>query len=162
METKKVNINQFKGNDCGKIGKAVEMSITGKAEIAKAGKADWRYLRKCFEIKTGASELGNAGDQLCKGSSRVLYIPVPVVDSDGMVDVTSSEGFVLSRNNFLTALAQAGALREKTSSHGVRKITIQTFWNTKRNAPHGKLYERILGSMYQYCDMTLQEFLEQA
>lgn len=116
-------------------------------------------MRKCFEIKTGAGELGDIDGQLCRGSSRVLYIPVPVENADGSISPENQEGFVLTRDNFLAALAAAGALREKTSTHGIRKVTIQTFWNRKQNKPHGRLYERILDAMYDYCDMTLEDFL---
>lgn len=155
----KNNIKDYKDTDCGRFGKAMECAITGKDEIGKAGRTDWRYMRKCFEIKTSAGVLGDIDGQLCYGSSRVLYIPVPVTNVDGSISPEKQEGFILTRDNFLAALAAAGALREKTSSHGVRQITIQTFWNRKLNKPHGRLYERILDAMYDYCDMTLEDFL---
>lgn len=155
----KNNIKDYKTTDCGRFGKATECAVTGKDEIGKAGRTDWRYMRKCFEIKTGAGELGDIGGQLCRGSSRVLYIPVPVENADGSIDLAKQEGFILTRDNFITALKAAGALREKTSTHGIRKVTIQTFWNRKQNKPHGQLYFRILDEMYFRCDQTIGEFL---
>lgn len=154
------NINNYKETDCGRIGKALECAITGKDKIGSAGKTDWRHFRKCYEIKTGAGELGDIGGQLCKGSSRVIYVPVPVIEANGDVDLSKQEGFVLSRDAFLQALESAGMLREKTTTAGTRKVTIQTFWNRKLNKPHGKGYDRVINAMYDYCEMTLEEFIE--
>lgn len=151
------HIADYNPIDSGLFGKALECSIT-KAEKAKAsGKTDWTHLRKRYEIKSGAGELGNAGGKLVKNATLVIYVPVPVADNNGEIRPEIQEGFVLTRENFLLALTQAGAIREKTATNGTRKITIQTFWNRTKNAPHGKLYERILDAMYEYCNCTLEE-----
>ena len=55
--------------------------------------------------------------------------------------------FVLSRADFLFVLESCGLLREKISTNGQRKITIQTFWNNKLNAPHGKKYFKLLDAL---------------
>lgn len=150
-----VSTSSLSVRDCGRYGKATETADTGK-RCKAAGKVDAYHFRKAYEWKTGAGELGNAGDNLLKGVQYVVYVPVVV---DGL-ELDEQEGFVLTREGFLQALEQAGAIREKTSTAGVRKVTIQTFWNHSKNAPHGKLYERILDAMYETCLMTLEEWVE--
>lgn len=149
--------------DDGMGGKAFEASITGR-RCKASGKTDWTHLRVRFEVKTGAGELGNLGQRLLKGCKHVLYVPVPVWTEDSrgrlVIDPWKQEGFVLSREAFLEALAEANLIREKTSTAGVRKVTIQTFWNSKQNKPHGRGYERLLDALYSHCEMTLEEFLE--
>jgi len=150
-----VSTTSFSARDCGRYGKATETADTGK-RCKSAGKVDAYHFHKAYEWKTGAGELGNAGEVLLKGIKYVVYVPVVV---EG-VELDRQEGFVLTREGFLQALEDAGALREKVSTAGVRKVTIQTFWNRSKNAPHGKLLERILDTMYEACLMTLEEWVE--
>lgn len=149
-----VTTSSLSARDCGRYGKATESADTGK-RCKVAGKVDAYHFHKAYEWKTGAGELGNAGDSLLKGVQYVVYVPVVV---EG-VALDKQEGFVLTRDGFLQALEEAGALREKTSTAGVRKVTIQTFWNRSKNAPHGKLLDRILDAMYETCLMTLEEWV---
>lgn len=153
------NVNDYKESDCGRFGKVTECNITGSDSVKTAGRVDWTYLRKRYEIKTGAGELGNVGERLVKGASMVLYIPIPEVEADGSLDVARQEGFILTRTAFLEAIETAGLLREKTSTSGSRKVTIQTFWNRKLNKPHGKGYERLLDALYENCEQTLEELI---
>ena len=67
---------------------------------------------------------------------------------DETADITEQEGFVMSRELFLETLDECGLIREKTSTSGQRKVTIQTFWNRKQNKPHGKGYQRMLDAFY--------------
>lgn len=151
--------------DFGRFGKATEKSLKEAlglvAKVAKQGRTDLRKARVCYEVKTGAGELGNLGEKLVKGSSMVVYVPVV----DESVAVYEQEGFVLSREAFLATLEACGLIREKTSTAGVRKITIQTFWNRARNKPHGKGYARMLeafGTLVASGEaITLQEWLAQ-
>jgi hypothetical protein len=154
------NMNDYNVNDCGRYGKAMECSVTGKDKAKSANKVDWYHLRKRYEVKTGAGELGNVGGRLVKGAQKVLYIPVVVLDEKGNVIPRNQEGFILTRENFLQALEVAGALRTKVSTAGVEKVTIQTFWNRKKDAPHGRLYFKILDAMYEYCEETLEDMLD--
>jgi len=163
----KNTVSDYNMNDCGRYGKAMECAMTRKDRAKSANKVDWYHLRERYESKTGAGELGNVGERLVKGVKKVLYIPVVVTrtvvvngKTKEVVLPEDQEGFILTRENFLQALESAGALRTKVSTAGVEKVTIQTFWNRKKNAPHGKLYERILDAMYEYCDETLEEMLE--
>lgn len=145
--------------DNGAFGKAFESALTGKRCKAQ-NKVD-RWLGKVrLEVKTGAGELGNAGSRLLAHTDKVVYCPVPVADADGYVDPYKQEAFLLTREAFLQALAEAGALREKTSTAGIRKVTIQTFWNRKANKPHGALLYRLLDALYENCECTLKDLLE--
>lgn len=154
------NLENYSLADCGAFGKAFEAAITGK-RCKRSGKVDWTHAKNRYEVKTSAGVLGNAdGSRLLKGARFVIYCPVPVVDADGYIDLEKQEAFVLTRENFLACLENAGALREKTSTAGTRQITIQTFWNRKQNKPHGALLYRLLDELYDNCEMTLEEMLE--
>lgn len=147
----------YKVEDSGKNGKTFERDLKAffnqRAVVAKQGKIDFRRDRKCYEVKTGAGEL----DYLLKSSVKyVVY--VPVVNMDYPVD--EQEGFILNRADFLQILEEVGLIREKTATSGAHKVTIQTFWNAKRNAPHGAKYEKLLDSLYDSCIMTLEEYFE--
>ena len=154
----------YKEHDDGKIGKATEEAVKEflglKVCVAKAGRTDMRKARICYEVKTGAGELGDLDGKLLKGSSMVIYIPV--VDENLSVD--RQEGFVMSKQVFIETLGALGLIREKTSTAGARKITIQTFWNRSKNKPHGRGLAKMLDAFY---DMegeevqTLQSWLEQ-
>ena len=154
------NLNNYSVADCGAFGKAFESALTHR-RCKSAGKIDWNHYRVKYELKTGGGELGDAdGSKLLKGVMYVIYCPVPVADADGKVKPEKQEAFVLTRDAFLASLEQAGALREKTSTAGKRKVTIQTFWNRKQNKPHGALLYRLLDALYENCECTLEEMLE--
>lgn len=149
----------YKMEDSGKFGKTFERDLKAsfcqKAVVAKQGKIDFRRDRKCYEVKTGAGEL----DYLLKSSIKyVVYVPVVSMD----YPVEQQEGFILNRADFLQILEEVGLIREKTSTAGAHKVTIQTFWNHKKNAPHGAKYEKMLDRLYDACIMTLEEYFEQS
>lgn len=140
--------NNFKNTDCGALGKATEVGLKAvlhlSQKVAKAGRTDLRKANICYEVKTGAGELGLVGGKLIKGSSMVIYIPV--VNENGAI--YQQEGFVMSRELFLETLDKIGLIREKTSTSGQRKITIQTFWIHSKNKPHGTKYAQMLDAFY--------------
>lgn len=152
------NVNTYNPADCGMVGKGFESCFTGK--YCKPSMRVDRYLngRKC-EIKTGAGELFAVGKKTLAHCNLVLYCPVVVVDADGYIDPYKQEAFFLSKESFLEALTEAGAIREKTTTAKQRKFTIQTFWNRSKNKPHGALLYRILDAMYDHCEATLEEVL---
>lgn len=150
----------YKANDDGRMGKATEKGIKAvlhlTEKVARAGQTDLRKGGVCYEVKTGAGELGFVGDKLVKGSSMVIYIPV--VDENATIE--RQEGFVMSRENFIAILGGCGMIREKTATDGSRKVTIQTFWNRKQNKPHGKGLDRMLEAFYKTEEVrTLEEWL---
>ena len=153
----------YKSTDTGATGKAFERACKEHlhmlSKVARAGQSDLRRAKIYYEVKTSSGELGNDGEKLIKGSSRVIYCPR--VESDKKLN--EQVAFVLSRANFLLVLESCGLLREKISTNGQRKITIQTFWNNKLNAPHGKKYYKLLDAL-NACDesgraMTFAEWL---
>lgn len=146
--------------DSGKNGKNFEAGIKGvlnrKPVCSKAGKVDLRKVKN-FEVKTAAGELGNITDKkLVSGCSMVIYCPVV----EPTKTIFEQEAFVLSRETFLDVLESVGLIREKISSQGVKKITIQTFWNNSKNKPHGKKYYDLIDALYDNCDCMLDELLE--
>ena len=156
--------NNYKMTDCGGWGKTGEKSIKEflnlKVSVSKAGCTDLRKANICYEVKTGAGELGLVGGKLVKGSTMVIYIPV----IDETAEIYEQEGFVMSRELFLDTLEGCGLIREKTSTSGARKVTIQTFWNRKLNKPHGKGYQKMLDAFYDLEGngvQTLEEWLGQ-
>lgn len=150
----------YKITDSGKYGKTFERDLKAafdrKPVVSKPGCVDFRFNHKNHEIKTGAGELGSYDSKLIKGASLVVYVPV-VNDS---LNVTAQEGFILYRETFLQCLSDCNLIREKISTTGQRKITIQTFWNHKLNKPHGAKYYKLLDSLYDNCIMTLEEWFE--
>lgn len=160
---KKIYINE---NDCGSVGKAFEMAIKANCglvvKVARPGRTDLRKARVCYECKTGAGELFDCGKETLKGCSAVLYAPVVRLASDEngeYIDLYHTKGYWLTKEAFLEALQEAGAVREKVSSSGVRKVTIQTFWNRSKNAPHGKLLWRMEESLEAHCSASLADWL---
>lgn len=154
----------YKPTDTGATGKAFERACKEHlhmiSKVARAGHSDLRRANVYHEVKTGGGELGNDGEKLVKGSSRIIYCPV--VDCEK--ELEKQVAFVLSRENFLHVLESCGLLREKISTNGQRKITIQTFWNNKLNAPHGKKYYKLLDTLNACVEsgqaMTFAEWLD--
>lgn len=154
----------YKSTDTGAAGKAFERACKEHlhmlSKVARAGQSDLRRANVYHEVKTGGGELGNDGEKLVKGSSRVIYCPR--VESDK--ELEKQVAFVLSRADFLLVLEHCGLLREKVSTNGQRKITIQTFWNNKLDAPHGKKYFKLLETLNALVDfgqaMTFADWLK--
>ena len=148
----------YKETDCGAMGKTFERNLKAcfnqKEIVSRQGKIDFRRDRKCYEVKTGAGEL----DSLLK--SKIKYVCyVPVVNMEAAVD--RQEGFILEREIFINLLETCGLIREKTATNGSRKVTIQTFWNNSKNAPHSKKkYNLLLSELYDNCIMTLDEYFD--
>lgn len=137
----------YKETDTGAVGKAFERAckehLNMLSKVARAGHADLRRGGVYHEVKTSGGELGNEGEKLVKGSSRVIYCPVVKAEAD----LTEQNAYVMTRDTFLSVLEVVGLLREKTSTNGQRKITIQTFWNNKLDAPHGKKYFKLVNAL---------------
>lgn len=150
----------YKMTDCGANGKTFERDLKAafnrKAVVSKQGEVDFRKSYKNYEVKTAAGELGNYGEKLVKGVSLVLYVPVV----NPALPVTEQEGFILDRVTFLECLESCGLIREKVSTSGQHKVTIQTFWNNKLNKPHGAKYFKLLDALYDNCLMTLEEWFD--
>lgn len=151
--------------NCGWRGDAFE---TGTKEflgfknphVSKSGKPDLRRGGRWYEFKHSAGELGAVNDKLVKGSSMVCYAPI-IRDNDELANI---KAYVLSREDFLAILENVGLLREKTSTNGQRKITIQTFWVNKSDKPNGKKYFYLVDALEKAikdgCAMRFADWLE--
>lgn len=156
-----VSMNGMNVADSGRFGKAVEMAMTEKSYVKASGKCDWTHLRERFEIKTGAGELKITRTGKIAHCKKILYIPVPVESASETLNPFEQEGFILDADDFLEILQDVGLFREsKKKTDGSYTAAIQTFWNRKKNAPHGKGYERLLDALYDRCEETLEDFLE--
>lgn len=96
---------------------------------------------------------------------KILYIPVPLTSYEHgfeLLDPYEQEGFILDGDAFLEILQNVGLFREsKKRNDGSYTSAIQTFWNRKKNAPHGKGYERLMDALYSACDNgDAEEFSE--
>lgn len=143
----------------------VKALLNKKAEIAAAGKTDLR-LGKCYEIKTGAGTLDytGTGKAMCYGSTMVIYAPVvPQQDSFTADELEAVEAFVMTRKVFIETLENLGMIRHKVSTAGQDVLSIQTFWNHSKNAPHGAKYGKMLDAFYNLVDEgSAQTFVEWA
>lgn len=138
----------FDKSDCGWRGKAFEVGTkdyfgSKNPRVSPAGRADYRRANHYYEFKHCGGELGILGDKLIKGSSLICYAPIIHGDDE----LQTIKAYVMPRDMFLTVLDSVGLLREKTSSNGIRKVTIQTFWNNKLDEPHGKKYFKLVDAL---------------
>lgn len=105
------------------------------------------------EVKTGAGQIPNN----LKGNSYVVYCPVV----DLSKPLIKQEAFILKRSTFIQCLKESGCYREsKTTTAGTKTEAIQTFWNHKLNAPHGKKLYKLLDALYASDALTVEEWLE--
>lgn len=104
------------------------------------------------EVKTGAGQIPNN----LKGNSYVVYCPVVDLNKP----LHKQEAFVVKRAVFIQCLKDSGCYREsKRTTSGTRTEAIQTFWNRKLNAPHGRKLEKLLDALYASEAMTVEEWL---
>lgn len=145
--------------DSGLVGDALELAIKDfygrPLVISKQGHSDIRIGNRNYEIKNGGGELGNEDGKLVKGSGWAIYVPVVLVD----YPLSRQDGYVMTRQDFIDSLDEAGAIRRKTSTSGQKKVTIQTFWNRKLNKPHGRLMFRMIEAFESRDNEELCEFL---
>lgn len=151
------NVNNYNPTDSGKWGKATESALTGKRCKAQ-GKVDWKHLSQSYEIKTGAGQLDNI---VRLKTRKILYIPVPELDTSGDIIPDRCEGFILSAPDFIDLLKSVGLFREsKVGTDGKARPAIQTFWNHSKGKPHSmKAYQRLMDALYETCEMTLEDLL---
>lgn len=163
-----------KVTDSGRYGDAMEMATKDffgyVVKVAANSRPDLRRGGKCYEFKTGAGEV----EKLYHSEQPyVMFIPVPVYKEvpagfadDGTplvsitIDVERCEGFLFERKVFLQGMESIGAIRAaKKGTDGIRRHCIQTFWNHKKNAPHGALLDRILEFGYSESVADFEQWL---
>ena len=142
----------FNKTDKGYIGKAFEMAIKNALnrknadKVSAQGKSDFRFCRINYEVKQNGSCIQyRPNARYISGSSRVIYathIAYNVVAEDAdtitiCVDLANTDMYVVDRNAFIEfLLTHKGAVKVNKERE---TVNIQTVYNYKRNAYHGKL-----------------------
>lgn len=145
----------FNKTDSGYIGKAFEMAIKDALnrknadKVSPCGQTDFRFDRKCYEVKQNGSCVKYSHDsRYIKGSNRVIYathIAYNVVEETMenisiTVDLASTEMFILDKQDFIEFLGTVNGIKIN-ASRGTANI--QTCYNYKKDAYHGRLGHRI-------------------
>lgn len=140
----------FNKTDSGYIGNAFEMAIKDALErnhsnrVMPAGQTDL-YYGKHYDIKQNGTVLQyNADWGMIRGSSRVIYathVAYNVVAETEhtisiQIDLGGTEMYCLDRKQFLDFILNEKGFCKYNESRGT--INLQTMWNYKKNAYHGK------------------------
>ena len=148
----------FNKTDKGYIGKAFEMAIKDALnrknadKVSAQGKSDFRFCRINYEVKQNGSCIQyRPNARYISGSSRVIYAThvaynVVAEDADTItiaVDLGNTDMYVVDRNAFVAfLLTHKGAVKVNKERE---TVNIQTVYNYKKNAYHGKLGKDIEG-----------------
>lgn len=125
-----VGIDNFKPNDSGKYGKAFEINVKltlngnrgNSGRVSAKGKIDVQYKGKKLEIKSNCGEL----EKIAK-NDFVIYT------MDNERDFQSPErASVIPADEFFQMMESLGLVREKKTTGGYIKTTIQTYKNSKK------------------------------
>ena len=145
----------FNKTDSGYIGKAFEMAIKDALnrknadKVSPCGQTDFRFDRKCYEVKQNGSCVKYSFDgSFIKGSSRVIYashVAFDIVAEDNenitiAIDLAKTDMFILDKTEFMDYLNEQGYLKIN-ASRGT--VNIQTGYNYKKNAYHGRVGRNI-------------------
>lgn len=134
------------------LGQPLSVSARGVVDVKTRVSATVKTYNK-VEVKTGAGQIPNN----LKGNSYVVYCPVVDMNKP----LIKQEAFVVKRAVFIQCLKESGCYREsKTTTAGTKTEAIQTFWNRKLNAPHGKKLYKLLDALYASEAMTVEEWLK--
>ena len=145
----------FNKTDSGILGKAFEMAIKDALnrknadKVSPCGTTDFRYNHNCYEVKQNGScvRYSNTNTYI-KGSNRVIYathIAYNVVEENEnditvAVDLAKTDMFILDRKEFIEFLQSVNGIKIN-ASRGTANI--QTCYNYKKDAYHGRLGHRI-------------------
>ena len=145
----------FNKTDSGIFGKAFEMAIKDALnrknadKVSPCGSEDFRLGAVRYEVKQNGSCVRYANStKYIKGANRVIYathIAHTVVEETETeitlaVDLANTEMFILDRKEFLDFLATVNGVK-LNASRGTANI--QTCYNYKKGAYHGRLGHRI-------------------
>lgn len=153
-------IYEFNDYDDGKFGKLMEQILSRKEYCERQNAPDLYGHRRRIEIKTSAGTLSDDMGNILKGISTVFYFPVVRIEENGMLDLEKQEGYILTKENFIQAIQDAGLFRIRKGTDGRDRYAINTFWNRKKNAPHGKKYFTLCELLEQNCIETYAEWLD--
>lgn len=141
----------FKKKNSGIYGDAFEMAVKYALKrkdygwLSPTGRCDFKY-GKCYDTKQNGSPIlySEHYKTYIKGSSRVIYathIAYEIVEETEetitiFVDLGKTDMWVVDRKDFLNYLLTTPGMAKLNSSRG--QVNIQTLYNYKRNAYHGK------------------------
>lgn len=152
----------FKNGDKSKQGKGFEMAIKEALSLANArkvspqGKPDFRYRRKCYDVKQNGTVIKYAGESgYIKGASRVIYathiayevLEVTETHTTIKVNLADTEMFVVDRNAFVKFLKATDGMT-KTNKEGT-EVNIQTQYSYTKSAYHGKKWKALTEWLYE-------------
>lgn len=141
----------FNKENKGYIGEAFELaikealSLKGADKVSPAGQTDFRYNRKCYDVKQNGTVIQCGTAKAIKGSTRVIYtthvaysVVSETVDSIVIsVDLGNTDMFCVDRDAFVEFLRNSPKNLLKPNSKR-NEINIQTVFNYSKNAYHGK------------------------
>ena len=151
----------FDKTDSGIYGKAFEMAVKDALrrknadKVSPCGSADFRYNSHNYDTKQNGSVVKyNPSSRYIKGSSRVLYathvaytITAETETTISLaIDLASTDMFVLDRNDFIKFLLSVNGVKVN-ASRGTANI--QTSYNYKKDAYHGRLGHKIEAWAYE-------------
>ena len=125
-----VGIDNFKFNDSGKYGKAFEINVKralnggrgNSSKVSAKGKTDVQYHGKKLEIKSNCGEL----EKISK-NDYVVY------SMDNMAEFDKPwYASVIPADEFFQMMESLGLVREKKTTGGYIKTTIQSYKNSKK------------------------------
>lgn len=124
-------IKQYKETDCGRYGKAFELSVkmymNGRrgniTEVARKGKVDMYYKGQKFEIKSNCGEIN---DDIFR-NKFVVYSP------DNEIDYLRPwNARILTPEQFVAEVKNCGLYRRRKSTGGYVKNAIQSYKNSRK------------------------------
>lgn len=127
-----VGIDIFKESDAGKYGKAFEINVKltlngnrgNSSKVSAKGKADVKYHGLTLEIKSNCGEL-----------EKIARNDFVVYTMDNVNDFQSPErASVIPANEFFQMMEKLGLVREKKTTNGYTKTTIQSYKNSKKKS----------------------------
>lgn len=150
-----MEIYTFDKKNSGIYGDAFEMSIKralnrkNADRISPCGTADFRYNNKNYDSKQNGSPIkyGNH-KQYVKGSNRVIYashiayniVAETETEISITVDLVNTKMFVVDKQEFVNFLLANGLAKDNPTRC---QINIQTGYNYKKAAYHGRVGKRI-------------------
>ena len=145
----------FNKTDSGYIGKAFEMAVKSALNrknanrVSPCGQTDFIYNRCHYEVKqNGSCVQYHEGEKMVKGSKRIIYathIAHTITDENDttitiVVDLGATDMFIVDRDEFIDFLKSVNGIKFN-ASRGTANI--QTCYNYKKDAYHGRLGHRI-------------------
>ncbi len=151
----------FDKTDSGIYGKAFEMAVKDALcrknadKVSPCGSADFRYNSHNYDTKQNGSVVKyNPSSRYIKGSSRVIYAThvayTITAETEATIslaiDLANTDMFVLDRNDFIKFLLSVNGVKVN-ASRGTANI--QTSYNYKKDAYHGRLGHKIEAWAYE-------------